>query len=233
MQKKLQALEGRYDTCTEDLFNVTTKLEEKEKIAASAEGDVGNLSRRILLVEDEVQRSEERLAKAVKDLCAESKRADDTIRGRQRLEQEQTMHEESIDTIESQLKEAKFMLAESERKYEDIARKLGRMESDLERSNERAEAGECKIIELEDELKVVGNNLQSLEVSEEKANQREETYQKQIHDLMERLKAAETRAENAEMNIQRLNIRVDQVHHDFLLRVFNVFITQTSLLDRG
>ena len=107
------------------------------------------------------------------------------------------------------------MLPESERKYEDIARKLGRMESDLERSNERAEAGECKIIELEDELKVVGNNLQSLEVSEEKANQREEAYQKQIHDLMQRLKLTETKAENSEMNIQRLNIRVDQVEHVF------------------
>ena len=46
LQKKLQALEGRYDTCTEDLFNVTNKLEEKEKIFASAEGDVANLARR-------------------------------------------------------------------------------------------------------------------------------------------------------------------------------------------
>ncbi len=32
LQKKLQALEGKYDTCSEDLFNVTTKLEEKEKV---------------------------------------------------------------------------------------------------------------------------------------------------------------------------------------------------------
>lgn len=157
-------MEGKYDSCTEDLFNVTVKLEEKEKLAANVEGEVGNLSRRILLVEEEVQRSEERLAKAVKDLCAESKRADDTIRRRMMLEQTQSMNEESIDTIESQLKEAKFMLAESERKYEDIARKLGRMETDLERSNERAEACEDKIIELEEELKVVGNNLQDLEV---------------------------------------------------------------------
>merc|ERR1712223_234874 len=103
------------------------------------------------------------------------------------------------------------MLAESERKYDDIARKLGRMETDLERSMERAETGENKIINLEEELKVVGNNLQQLEVSEEKAMAREETYQKQIRDLMTRLKVAETQAENSEMNIQRLNIRIDQI----------------------
>ena len=216
IQKKLQSFEGQFDHCSENLFNACLKLEEKEKTLANAETDVGNLSRRIVLLEEEVRKSEDRLAKAVKTLCTESKRADETVRSRQKLEQTQTANEEQIDTIEGQLKEAKFMLAESERKYEDIARKLGRMESDLERSTERAELGENKIIDLEEELKVVGNNLQQLEVSEEKANLREENYQKQIHDLMQRLKGTETRAENAEMNIQRLNIRIDQVEDDLL-----------------
>lgn len=54
LQKKLQALEGKYDSTTENLFNAEAKLEEKEKILANAEADVGNLARRILLVEDEV-----------------------------------------------------------------------------------------------------------------------------------------------------------------------------------
>ncbi len=49
-----------------------------------------------------------------------------------------------------------------------IARKLATVESDLERAEERAETGETKIVELEEELRVVGNNLKSLEVSEEK-----------------------------------------------------------------
>ena len=43
------------------------------------------------------------------------------------------------------------------------------VEADLERAEERAETGESKIVELEEELRVVGNNLKSLEVSEEKA----------------------------------------------------------------
>ena len=46
-------------------------------------------------------------------------------------------------------------------------------ESDLERAEERGEMGETKIMELEEELKVVATNLKSLEVAEEKANQRE------------------------------------------------------------
>lgn len=45
-----------------------------------------------------------------------------------------------------------------------------------------------KIVELEEELRVVGNNLKSLEVSEEKALQREDAYEEQIRNLSSRLK---------------------------------------------
>ena len=216
IQKKMQSLEGQFDACTESLFDVTVKLEVKEKAFANAEGDVGALSRRILLLEDEVEKSEERLALTVTKLCVESRRADGAVKKRQQLENMNSASEEQTDNLETQLKEAKFMLEESERKYEDISRKLGTLETELDRSNERADIGENKIISLEEELKVVGQNLQSLEVSEEKAIQREENYQKQIRDLSNRLKIAETRDENATMNIGRLNIKIDQIEESLL-----------------
>ena len=49
------------------------------------------------------------------------------------------------------------------------------VEADLERAEERAETGESKIVELEEELRVVGNNLKSLEVSEEKVYKQNQT----------------------------------------------------------
>merc|ERR1719322_40017 len=212
----MQSMEGQFDACTETLFDVSLKLEVKEKAFANAEGDVGGLSRRILLLEDEVEKSEERLAVNITKLCKESKRADLAVKKRQQLENLNSASEEQIDNLETQLKEAKFMLEESERKYEDISRKLGTMEAELERSNERADVGENKIVSLEEELKVVGQNLQSLEVSEEKAIQREENYQKQMKDLISRLKIAETRDENATMNIGRLNVKIDQIEEALL-----------------
>ena len=56
------------------------------KAYSSAEGDVGGLSRRALLIEEEVERSEERLAKAVTELAKHSQRADAAIKKRQQLE---------------------------------------------------------------------------------------------------------------------------------------------------
>merc|ERR1712117_462333 len=83
----------------------------------------------------------------------------------------------------------------------EVAKKLQQCEADLERAEERAETGETKIMELEEELRVVANNLKSLEVAEEKANQREQSYKEQIKTLTARLKQAEARAEFAEKSV--------------------------------
>ena len=56
MQKKMQSLEGQFDHCAENLFNANIKLEEREKVLVNAETDVGNLSRRIVLLEEEARR---------------------------------------------------------------------------------------------------------------------------------------------------------------------------------
>merc|ERR1712226_887906 len=77
--------------------------------------------------------------------------------------------------------------------------KLQVTEAELERAEERCEVGETKIMELEEELKVVATNLKSLEVSEEKANQREIANKEQVKTLTAKLKQAEARAEFAEI----------------------------------
>merc|ERR1712193_236668 len=90
------------------------------------------------------------------------------------------------------------------------------MGADLERAEERAETGESKIVELEEELRVVGNNLKSLEVSEEKASQKEETYSEQVRVLIAKHKEAEARAEFAERSVQKLQKEVDRLEDDLL-----------------
>ena len=54
------------------------------------------------------------------------------------------------------LKDARILAEEADKKYDEIAKKLQMVEGDLDRAEERAETGESKIIELEEELRVVG-----------------------------------------------------------------------------
>merc|ERR1712098_430741 len=78
------------------------------------------------------------------------------------------------------------------------------------------ETGEGKIVDLEEELRVVANNLKSLEVSEEKANQREASYKEQIKTLTAKLKQAESRAEFAERSVQKLQKEVDRLEDELM-----------------
>jgi len=73
-----------------------------------------------------------------------------------------------------------------------------------------------KILDIEEELRVVGQNMQTLEVGEKKTMQREEKLQVEIMDLRNKLKASDYMGEQAEMNIQRLNVRIDQTEEDLL-----------------
>merc|ERR1712192_232387 len=75
--------------------------------------------------------------------------------------------------LEDDLKHIRTKAEEADKQYDEVSKKLQVTESDLERAEERGEMGETKILELEEELRVVANNLKSLEVAEEKANQRE------------------------------------------------------------
>ncbi|XP_063627380.1 tropomyosin isoform X14 [Cydia splendana] len=181
-----------------------------------AESEVAALNRRIQLLEEDLERSEERLATATAKLAEASQAADESERARKVLENKSLTDEERMDALENQLKEARFLAEEADKKYDEVARKLAMVEADLERAEERAETGESKIVELEEELRVVGNNLKSLEVSEEKANQREEEYKNQIKTLTTRLKEAEARAEFAERSVQKLQKEVDRLEDEVL-----------------
>merc|ERR1712123_394779 len=92
--------------------------------------------------------------------------------------------EEDLETTEEKLVAASAKLDKAgtaaDDSYDDVNKKLGTCETDLEKAEERADVGETKITELEEELRVVANNLKSLEVAEEKANEREKSYKEQI-----------------------------------------------------
>ncbi|XP_030035246.1 tropomyosin-2 isoform X1 [Manduca sexta] len=181
-----------------------------------AESEVAALNRRIQLLEEDLERSEERLATATAKLAEASQAADESERIRKALENRTNMEDDRVAILEAQLAQAKLIAEESDKKYEEVARKLVLMEQDLERAEERAEQSDCKIVELEEELRVVGNNLKSLEVSEEKANQREEEYKNQIKTLTTRLKEAEARAEFAERSVQKLQKEVDRLEDELV-----------------
>lgn len=108
---------------------------------------------------------------------------DESERIKKMLEHRAMTDNERIKALEAQLKEARNGADESDHKYDEVSRKLADVEDDLERAEERANTGEVKIGELEEELKVVSNNVKSLGVAEEKSLEKQEIYEGTISSL--------------------------------------------------
>ena len=121
VQKKMQAMESQFDVCTEDLFNQTIKLEEMEKKAGNAEGEVSSLRSRNILLQENNEKQEDRLCKATLELAGACKRADGAVKKRIELENEVSSNEESIDGLDKQRVESKFTLSGSKAKFDDIS----------------------------------------------------------------------------------------------------------------
>merc|ERR1711994_976583 len=132
--------------------------------------------------------------------------------------------------LADELKKAQHRAEEAGKKYDDAQKKMVDAEAQLEIDGERADVSEFKIIELEEELKVVANNLKSLEVSEDKANKREDYYKVEIKRLTAKLKQAETRAEFAERSVTKLQKEVDRLE-DELVNEQDKFKAITEELD--
>merc|ERR1719259_786886 len=90
-------LENDLDQTQEALLGANNHLEEKDKALSNAEGEVAALTRRIQLLEEDLERSEERLNTATTKLAEASQAADESERMRKVLENRSLSDEERMD----------------------------------------------------------------------------------------------------------------------------------------
>ena len=185
----------------------------------------------MLLLEEEVKRRDTEMATTVMELCHMCKDADQVSRRVKVLQSKTMTNEVLLEELDKDVKEAKFMHEDGEKKYMEISRKFGVMEDELKRAMERAGLAEDKNISLEEQLRSVGENMKNLEVAEEKAIEREERFKEQIRGLVLRLKEADKRAEYGEMTITKLNIRIDDIEDEIVREKLKVKKLSDELSD--
>jgi len=212
--KKIMKVENSLDDTTEQLEAATLGLEEAEKQQMVNEEDVSALQRRSLLLDDDVSRSESRLTVETTKLAEAAAEAEQVEIKRKVLEAKSFVNDERMDSLEEAIGTAQAIALTSSRNAEEVARKLGMTQVELDRSKEKYQEAEGKIQELEEQLNVVGQNMKTLELSETNALKRHEDSEEKIRDLTLNLKFTEIQAAAAEREAAKLQQELDLLTTD-------------------
>merc|ERR1712154_750879 len=165
-------------------MGATESLEEADKQYKEVEADVAALTRRIMLMEEEDKKAADTLCNTVTKLAITSKNADQILKAVKVVENTRLNNEVTIEELDKNLRSTIKMAVDNEQKLDELSRKLGVQESELE---------------------TVGENMKQLEKSAEKALEREGKLVEKILSLQNKYKITEARFEYGEMNITKLN----------------------------
>merc|ERR1711970_1675343 len=212
--KKVQTLEMNYDETSDKVVKATEQYNEADKTFKEVEADVGALTRRIMLMEEEDKKSADTLCNTVTKLALTSKAADNVLKSVKVVESTCMNNEVTLEELDKNLRSTVKMAVDNEQKLDELSRKLGVQEAELKRGLERAELAEKNLKEIEEELETVGENMKNLESSAEKALEREEKLVDKILNLQQKFKVTEARFEYGEMNITKLNQRIDDIEDE-------------------
>merc|ERR1712218_449302 len=228
---------GEKDNLCDRCDEVEQKMKEAMIRKDKGEEEFTELSLKARTLEIDLDKYAEKLEKQV--MAQESKEAQVLAaeaefnrlnRRVQELEEDLEITEQKYVLAIQKYDKAATAADDSDRMAKVLQNRAAEAEAKLDIDGERADVSEFKIIELEEELKVVANNLKSLEVSEDKANQREAFYKDEIKRLASKLKQSETRSEFAERSVVKLQKEVDRLE-DELVNEQDKFKAITEELD--
>merc|ERR1712121_607168 len=103
LKKKMRQTKEEMEKYKEESEDMARKLRVEIMRREEAEGEVAALNRRIQLLEEDLERSEERLATATQKLAEASHAADESERMRKVLENRSLSDEERMEALENQL----------------------------------------------------------------------------------------------------------------------------------
>uniref|UniRef100_A0A672KN03 Tropomyosin alpha-1 chain n=1 Tax=Sinocyclocheilus grahami TaxID=75366 RepID=A0A672KN03_SINGR len=199
IKKKMQMLKLDKENAIDRAEQAESDKKAAEDKCIQLEDELLTLQKKLKGTEDELDKYSEALNDAQEKLeLSEKKATDVSIKV---IENRAMKDEEKMEIQEIQLKEAKHIAEEADRKYEEVARKLVILEGELERAEERAEIAE---LGLNNPLLVI-----CLQYSE-----KEDKYEEEIKVLTDRLKEVETRAEFAERTVAKLEKTIDELEDE-------------------
>merc|ERR1712002_1288427 len=148
LTNKARTLEIDVDKYGEKLAAQVMAEEAKVAQVAAAEAEFNRLNRRVAELEEDLEITEQKYDKAATE-------ADDSDRMAKVLANRAVEDEQKMSGLAAELSQAQKRAEEADKLYDEAQKKMQAAEASLEVNGERADVSEYKIIELEEELKVV------------------------------------------------------------------------------
>lgn len=214
LKNKIQMMREQVDKYKEMYEKNCADLATERSRKLELQDEVINLKQRIITLEAESQTVTTEMDSATEKLELTSKAADDLDRARRALEHRKNMDEDRLTVLEDLVKEANSAVMESERRYDDLMRKLLTSEADVERMEEKAKASELKTKSLEGDMHTLCNKIKVIQNIDEQNAAREEKYEATVADLEIRLKNTVRCNEDADSLMSRLQQQIQHLQDE-------------------
>merc|ERR1719385_625441 len=138
IKKKMQAMKLEKDNAMDRADACEQQAKDANLRAEKAEEEVRDLQKKMQQLESDLDVTQEKLLNATQKLDQASTAADDNQRMCKVLENKSLSDESRMEALENQLKEARMLAEEADKKYDECAKKLATVEGDPDRAEERA-----------------------------------------------------------------------------------------------
>jgi len=211
LEKEISKTENGFDDAMTATVNAHEKLEVANKTASDRELEVSALARQVQLLQETIKVTQERLDEVLEKLPVVEKNLEENERTRKVFEAKSFQNEEKAELQEGQLIDAVQIAEDSNRKFDDVQRKLKMVEDELNAKVEKAEEYESKISAYESTLAGDTKKLKELEELASANGQKEDESEVEVGRLLEELKTQETRAEFGERTVEKLEGGIDNL----------------------
>lgn len=206
-----------YDDIQLKLEETFANMEISQKRLEKAELEEGQTVRKLKLVEEESARVNERLNETIKKLSDAEMRISDNEQMTKIAEVRQITAEEKMEMISVHKVEAGFIAEECQRKYEEVARRMKIVESDMDRLKTRAEEANEKIGKLEAEIEEKTIRTKELQYKTLHEAEEDDKMDNKVRECKEKTKIAEMKAEFLDKSIEKLDSTIDNLYDELLL----------------